>query len=296
VTARRPLSLSGVEIDGESLVRFVYLDESGISSKEDVTIVAGVIIDADKQWKAIEQYVEALIEEYVPKEHQHGFVFHAKELFHGSQIFDPAKYPMARRREALKKLIAIPATFGLPMVYGYSDKAILPELHRQYPRHQNRVFALQHANTYALCAIGVERYMREHAQPDEIATLIAENNENARYAVKKVHYLLRGKNLDAQAAEVAALWWWQIGSDYLPIRKIVDCVHFASKDEAILLQLADACAFVYRRYLEKKPDTEEFFNALTNNNPKELAISGKDDGSIHEGYKILYFVPKAATA
>jgi hypothetical protein len=34
-----------------------------------------------------------------------------------------------------------------------------------------------------------------------------------------------------------------------PVDRIVDTVYFAEKDEAPLLQIADACAFCFRRYL-----------------------------------------------
>jgi hypothetical protein len=70
-------------------------------------------------------YVASLIEEYVPEEHRAGFVFHAKDLFHGSHIFDPKKYPPERRGEALKKLVEIPNKFGFPTVYRYSDKIVI---------------------------------------------------------------------------------------------------------------------------------------------------------------------------
>ena len=51
-TARRsspyPCTLSGVELDGDSIVRLVCLDESGISVNESITVVAGVIVDPDR--------------------------------------------------------------------------------------------------------------------------------------------------------------------------------------------------------------------------------------------------------
>jgi hypothetical protein len=273
----------------------VYLDESGISTNETITVVAGVIIDADKQWKAVSQYIDSLIEEYVPKEHRDGFVFHAKHLFHGSQIFDPSKYPPERRREVLKKLVEIPAKFYLPTVYGYSDKWWFRAAHERCPsRHRHRVSAVHHAVTYAFCAIAVERFMREHARPEEIATLIAENNEDARKAVKTIHHHLRGKALNAKEATATFLRILRENGagDYLPIRKIIDCVHFALKDEAILLQIADACAFTYRCYLENKPNTTELSEALMRNNLKALEPNKSEHGSV-QGCSILYFAPPA---
>jgi hypothetical protein len=274
--------LSGVEIDGNSLMRFVYLDESGISSKETITVVAGVIIDADKQLLAVEAYLNDLIDEYVPNEHRKGFVFHATHLFHGSKVFDPLKYPMARRREVLKKLISIPARFSLPTVFGYSDKTALIELQRRHKRHPHRAVAVHQALTYSFCAIAAERYMRELARPEEVAVLTVENNDNARIAVKRIHNLLKYGGTGISYIE-------EIGKDYLPIRKIVHVPHFVLKDEVSLLQIADACAFIFRCYLEKKPNTEEFFDALTKNKPDRLAINPTPPGVGLDGYKILYF-------
>jgi len=46
-----PCSLSGVRLEGDRLVRLVYIDESGISNVRDdpFVIVAGIIVDADKK-------------------------------------------------------------------------------------------------------------------------------------------------------------------------------------------------------------------------------------------------------
>jgi hypothetical protein len=161
--ANRARSLSGIALNGHSLVRLVYLDESGTSVNEPFTVVAGVIIDADKQWKLIEEYINSLIAEYVPEEHQVGFVFHAKDLFHGSKVFAPRQYSPERRREVLRKLIGIPSRFRLPTVCGYSDKIPLQNWHRLYPKRPYQMQAIHHAVTYSYCAVAVERYMREHA-------------------------------------------------------------------------------------------------------------------------------------
>jgi hypothetical protein len=42
----------------------------------------------------------------------------------------------------------------------------------------------------------------------------------------------------------------------------VDAVHFASRKESIGLQLADAAAFVIKRHLMGKDNTEEFYKII----------------------------------
>ena len=41
--------------------RLVYLDETGISVNEPVTVVAGIILDADKHWMLVDDYIRALM-------------------------------------------------------------------------------------------------------------------------------------------------------------------------------------------------------------------------------------------
>src|SRR5713226_3021381 len=124
LTTSRPRSISGAELDGGKPVRLVYIDESGLSIHESVLVVAGVIIHPDTQWRRLEAHIAGLIEKYVPPEHRSGFVFHAKDLFHGTgrSAFDRRRYPLEKSREALKELLAIPSKFHLPVPYGYVRK------------------------------------------------------------------------------------------------------------------------------------------------------------------------------
>jgi hypothetical protein len=81
LTDTRPRSISGTAVNGEKLMRFVYLDESGTSSNEQIAVVAGVIINADLQWKRVEEYIDNLIRLHVPLELRDGFTFHGTDLF-----------------------------------------------------------------------------------------------------------------------------------------------------------------------------------------------------------------------
>jgi len=269
--------LSGVKIDGESLVRFVYVDESGISIHESVTVVAGIIVNADLQWKAIERHLDALITKYVPPEHRHGFVFHAKDLFHGSgKVFDRKKYPIERSREALKEILMIPIRFYLPLVYGIARKGAAP---KNSTRQKRRDEASTHqAKAFSLCVLEAESYMRERAGSKEIAALVAENNTDTRKMVDRIHQILRGSVHSKSAQNILSLLS-RLVPDCLPITKIVDHVYFAKKNDAVLLQIADACALIIRYFCEGRSDAHEFFDALTQNRPNLLKIGeGKGSG------------------
>src|SRR5947209_3817959 len=117
----RPWSISGLELQGDNLSRSVYLDESGIDVNSAVAVVAAVIVDTDNQWKPVEKYIHSLVEEFVPGDIQNGFVFHAKDLFHGY-----AKHPSEKTKrrfeqgpELLRRMLEVPGKFGLPVMFGY---------------------------------------------------------------------------------------------------------------------------------------------------------------------------------
>lgn len=147
-----PLSLSGVPVKGESLVRLVYLDESGISVHEPILVVAGVFIHADTQWVPVGRHVSSLVEKYVPAHQREGFIFHASQMYHGSgPVFDRNKYPVEKSREALHELLAIPAKFGLPVSFGFLDKRDQHDpLTTKAERRESA--SLNHGLVFTLCA------------------------------------------------------------------------------------------------------------------------------------------------
>ena len=238
-------SLFGGELCGDPWCALFILDDSGISSKERVVVVAGVIIDADKQWIAVKNEIRKLIAEYVPPEHQAGFTFHATDLFHGTgrTIFDRRRFPRERSHEALKRLLAVPGQFRLPIIYGYVRKEVLASCFPPDEPPRQRL-AITHGLAFSLCAVAAEAFMRERAS-NEIATLHAENNTDTQKMIRLVRRSLGGKS-KYNLAELMS----KTAQRYLPIGKIVDEISFHEKDDAFLLQLADACALIIRYALE----------------------------------------------
>jgi hypothetical protein len=268
--------------------RFIYIDESGISYLEPVTVVAGVIVK-DKQWRTIERYINRLIEQYVHEEDRNGFIFHATDLFHGrGKVFgDRTKYPLERSHEALKALLEIPSKFHLPLVYGVSFKNDLPpenstKATRRFDESKNQ------AKAFGLCIVAVESYLITSTGHNQVATLVAENNTDTKNMVAWMHRILQGKLRSDADRNVFALFADKSRS-LLPIRRIIDTVHFTRKSGAPFLQIADACALAIRYYFEKKPNAHGFINVLTQDKPDRLQI-GKGTNS---GWAYLSF-PKIA--
>jgi hypothetical protein len=252
-------------------MRFVYVDESGISSNESVVVVAGVVIDADSQWKSVESQISKLIEKHVREEDREGFCFHAKELFHGSgKVFGKReKYPLERSREALRELLAIPVNFGLPIVFGWSRKE--DWMYTATTRKgQLDEMAHEQAMAFSFCAIAAESYMVKDARAGEIATIVAENNADTHRTVKRVHNILRGRKRSLRQFVTVLGKQMGLSPEIMPLKRIIDTVYFAEKDDAFLLQIADACAFIIRYFIEEKSNVDDFLDAFTNGHPENI--------------------------
>ncbi len=284
-----PRSISGAPLEGDKLVKFAYLDESGISVNERISIVAAVIIDADSQWRRVENHLHLLAKEFVPEKALENFKgFHATELFHR-----PPRLDVERPHEALKEILKIPAKFGLGVAFGFFRKPIIDKPENQSQKQRRSEASDQahrsHAISFAMCFMGVEMYMQRHTPHNEIATLVAENNTETGKTVKRVA-ASGGKEIDARARRMA--FDWQVGGVAIPapIRRIVHRVFMAEKDEASLLQIADACATVIRYCLEGRSNAAEFIDALSVGHPENIHDHGTHLIADNEaGYNILTF-------
>lgn len=103
----------------------VYLDESGIGDiqHEKYVVVAGVIVQSE-QFKSVQKRIEEVRDKYVPEKYRNGFVFHATDLFQGSEKpISRAEFPLALRHDALEELISIVGELKLPVVQAWQDRA-----------------------------------------------------------------------------------------------------------------------------------------------------------------------------
>src|SRR6266851_1208672 len=136
-----PRSMSGAPLDlWNRKMRLVYLDEAGIGSPlaEPYLIIAGVIINADQDWCPLQRHIKALRRKYLPTEDQDDFVFHAKDVLHGTGYFKKERYkwPRDRRIGVLNDLSDIPRRFHLPVVHQAIPRAAAAKWFQA--RHQRR--------------------------------------------------------------------------------------------------------------------------------------------------------------
>ena len=226
---------------GKNLVRLVYLDEAGSDQHAPVLFAGGVLIHGDEEWPIIDQRILALIEKWIPKPDRPGFIFHATDIFHGSGYFDRRKQEWAdqeRRILVLNDIAAIIDDLHLPVVGGSYEKntfgggILRPDLSHQRKGSVIHGFAVMDALIWA------DQWLAKFA-PHELATVIHEDGTPAKRLIKATVRLLRNPDLIKQNG-IEGHW-------ALPLKRIIDTVHFAEKADARPLQLADLCAFTLTR-------------------------------------------------
>jgi hypothetical protein len=234
---------------GHNLVRLVYLDEAGTDYKVSHLCVAGVIVHGDLHPQKIDQMFDGLESIYIPlRDRRLGFQFHATDIFHGAGYFDRRKteWPEARRMKLLADIASVIEALSLPVVVGYYEKlafgagALPPNM----PKRE-REEMIQNAATVD-CLMRTDRWL-EKFSPSENATVIHEDGPRSKKIIKSIVRALRNSEFmeSARAAELR-----NVG---LPLKRIIDTVHFAAKPDARALQLADLCAFIFGRLSKKLP-------------------------------------------
>lgn len=242
-------SLSGDPVKGQKLMRMAYLDEAGISNPrhEPFIVVAGIIVDADNQWKKVENNLNSIIEEFIPKDEQEACIFHATELFSGGRQFSREKWPKEKRWEILSEILSIPEKLNLPIIYGNIERSKFSPIDSIGISN-----TVEQAHAFACfnCVRSLQQWMKEFTPENEVALLIAENNHLARRFIQDVIAIIR---------EPKTI---QRNPGLYSIDCIIETVHFTEKTHSSLLQIADACAFIIKRELMKAPDSERFFKLI----------------------------------
>jgi len=260
---RRDPRLRWGPLRGDKIVRLVYLDEAGIFNPKDepFLVIAGIAVNADRQFKEVESYLDGLLHKHVSE--PDGIVFHAMELWHGTKQFHRDHWPLEKRLEILDDLAQIPRKLGLPIFYGSTNRleirSTMPQLIGA-PIRQDVLEHAVHAHSFLHFIAQLETFMRAN-YPNEVAMLIAEDRPEVRNTVKFTHGVFRGRGLKQHQASFEAIKNKLLGQ-LMPLERIVETVHFVQKRESSLLQIADLCAFAIKRNMQKAQRWERLYIPL----------------------------------
>lgn len=228
-------------------MRIAYFDEAGVSSKahEPHLVVAGVIVNPDEQYHAIEAHIRALglrvLKEKAKPYYGKPYVFHAKDVWHGSGDFSRVDWSRDDRMKLLELLCRIPVEFNLPVIFGAVPKeapgVTLPNLHTQ---------------AYVLAIKRLESWMSVNADKEVVATVSERCDKEHMAHIASFHHVIVDKTLSAL----------QPLPNHFVSKHIVEAPIFLDKYSSPLLQLADVCAFVMKRKLQKCRHIGPYFELI----------------------------------
>lgn len=242
-------------------MRLTYMDEAGIGNPEHEphVVVAGIIVHGDEKLNAVRKRLRKIVQDHIPTDKQEDFVLTAKEIFNGGgKVFDrdSGEWPLERRLKIADEIAAIPKEFELPVAFGWVKRKGFPQTWKLPPGTTEREKTLHaFAVAFLSCSASVELWMRNRA-PTENTILIAEDNTEAREALRKVHNAHQSENYIASVDRKARM--------FFPFRHIQEDPLFQSKRPASPLELADFCAYIWKRYLRDTKDArvKRFLNPI----------------------------------
>lgn len=234
-------------------MRSVYLDESGISNtKQDAfVVVAGVILHKDQQWSVLNEGFQAVIEQYVLAEKRAGFVFHAKDIWHGSGAFDRVAYQQDRKA-VLDALVSLVVKLQLPVVWGVCNRDKVDEhIIAEYGNStEKRIKQVAYMVAFFDAVLKADTWATRYA-PNEFLEVVIENNDELRKFAKGVYKKYRTKDKELITVLPG-----------VPVTRIVEAPNFVYKDDSPPLQLADLCAFLIMRRLRHCTKVTRFLDPI----------------------------------
>jgi hypothetical protein len=257
-------------------VRFIYTYESGTSRNEEIRVVVGIIVHADTQWMAAAKAVNEALRR-VPDKFKKNFHFHATDIA-GSPKYREWAYDS--RHRMMLEIMGIPSSLGMAISFGIQPRTRenkIPQLKGLPPEK------VDHIQAFSGCMAMADLYVRTVGGETEVATVVAEDIEDIRKKLRDVVTDMRlapkyfsGQYIKSSSGKIDPRFPQRA---VMKIERIIDQVHFAKKDGAPLLQVADACAFAIRRYVCGQKHGADFAKAVLGNEYKNLNVElAKRDG------------------
>jgi len=233
------------------MTQLIFADESGFESKAPLTLVAAVMVDADKTYLDLKDALSNLREREAPDVPLKENVFHAQTLFSGKAFGEEWKSgqgPPKKGMRILKEICTLFRKYGLTVAFGYCPKLdtfdfspYMPDENIRLLKDGNLRKKLQTLVAFQLALKQLEGEMKER-HPGEIAQLTYERGDGlVNSAIDKMHLLLK---------------YGDSGKFVGPVRSIGDMTT-SPKSDASLLVLADVAAFLLRRRLNGKLHIDE---------------------------------------
>lgn len=255
-------------------MRLIYTDEAGTSHREPCCVVASVIVEGDNQYRHLVAEINRVISERVPVPLQAGFHIHATEIYSGGKRIPRDAWPFDERLDFLKEVACLPFVHDAPIAFGVEHKCGKHEaaISAQYPtligkKLTQAANSLAHLSAFESAMERSDSFLRKYLSGKEQGLVIAEDVDSMRAVLLKAGLHLRDESYTLPASSFrpdgfqSAFFIPVQGHEYR-IDHIIDVPNFVKKGQAPMLQLADVCAFSFRRCLSKLPHGDELVLAM----------------------------------
>ncbi|MCH7499025.1 MAG: DUF3800 domain-containing protein [Nitrospinae bacterium] len=217
------------------MMRTVYLDEAGADNESPVIVLAGFIVENEEHEKRISLCIEKLISLYIPEEDRADFAFHAMDIYQGTGYFeDRDKWSVSTRVNILENLLNIFFKSRTCICYNYI-----------FDENLKNKSDIKHILCHALLSLDLDGYMKR-LHPEEKYCIVAEDGPSVKNKIKKTNEILLNPDDKFKA----------ILGGRVPVQDTLFSFDFCKKTDSNLLQLADALAYVIKRYVQNKEYSE----------------------------------------
>jgi hypothetical protein len=250
------------------------MDEAGRGSvtEEPIFVVAAAIVNPDTQWHALRQhYVDLANDVFDPHfddEYLDEYVFHAKDVWHGSGDFPRQRYSRAERMRILGRLAQVPALYNVPICIALIDRRGI-----QSPLRDDKDGTLfAHVRAYSGAMQYVDTWMERHC-PGEVAEIKVEHTDKVRTAIGYIHEGAKKRDqLDPY-----------FDRGMFITKNIIEAVGFMRKNESPVLQIADHCAFLAKRTATGCPHVKSIW---------KFVWPQVQTANLHKDSKVLMRLPR----
>lgn len=261
----QPSPMFGGPLKGDLPVRYVFIDEAGTAPKEPVRVVAGVIVHADKHCMRADEAVKGILQSIPAHIREKWPVFHAKQIWGDKRLRD--HWPLEERKRVLCSMMSLPKELELSLALGACKRTLeLPS--ELLMSRKISLTQAQHGIAFQECIARADSFINKYAKRNEVATVISEDVPESKSLLKHLaRYLLRtGYEIPKEDVRLVRAHDRPLEDvDGFRIRKVSRIrmpIYFAEKQDESLLQIADACAFAFRRFLSEQDHGRDFVESI----------------------------------
>lgn len=250
---------------GNRMTQFIYTDEAGHEQSSPLTVIAGVLVDADAQLLQAERSIEEVLRS-IPK-HLAGLgPISLKELYNNSCYRDG--WSTASRRNMVLNLVSLARKCRIPVAFAIVHRGAIPK-----PSWFTKGQAdFDHFRALATFAGRVDLTIRAHRPANEVGMLVYEDMDRHRdmlnaalnfFREHPVHYLEENLNMTTEERSLGHF----VQDGFMSVERIRRRILFLKKGDDPLLLLADAAAFSVRRYFCELEGGDDLIEALLGYKP-----------------------------